>query len=410
MGGGNYTGLVVFFLVLSIVQAQPSPPAEPSGGADFTETIAGHELINNINLAYDIVVSDGNNHTRLIPHQNIQSANITLPDYTPASMAYGPGGHFLYDEEEDACYQIREKPFAVDNYRLTVRNITDICFPGVEGQYYANFLYYPYFNPGTSTPNTQDARKVTEPLYQVNWDTNPGRYCKQACVTVNNDSNPEYDTHVVEVSYNNSINFCCGDDINASSSTPQGPDCGVIQNNIACLGTNLRPSSVAFTLVDKNNQEEVGKIINIDCGNLEVMTDGIGWYRCGNFNTGVSNSAADMNFAPFSNKTVNDGTVQHDIICEQTNNLMYECKNGTDPKLDVGNRVKDVGQSVSNVSQEQDQATTYYCTEQNTWRKDLDDPAYQGTCVEAGFKWTGSRCCSEQEDREEFYNDPIIDI
>jgi len=67
----------------------------------------------------------------------------------------------------------------------------------------------------------------------------------------------------------------------------------------------------------------------------------------------------------------------------------------------------------------------YYCTEQLTWEYDLDNPDFKQACILAedlggsklrqkplGFGWTGTGCCSEQEDipepgeTGETYNDP----
>jgi len=49
----------------------------------------------------------------------------------------------------------------------------------------------------------------------------------------------------------------------------------------------------------------------------------------------------------------------------------------------------------------------YYCTSQNTWDTNLDNTDYGlDTCFQAGFTWTGSLCCSEEEDILESYEDP----
>lgn len=56
--------------------------------------------------------------------------------------------------------------------------------------------------------------------------------------------------------------------------------------------------------------------------------------------------------------------------------------------------------------------TTYYCTPSKKFVTDLDkDQAgvtasdRQSTCVKAGFTWTGTKCCSEDDDYSEYYND-----
>ncbi len=61
--------------------------------------------------------------------------------------------------------------------------------------------------------------------------------------------------------------------------------------------------------------------------------------------------------------------------------------------------------------------TTFYCTPDGKFIADLDVPNSQvknlplidrnrATCEGAGFTWTGTKCCSENDDEDEFYNDP----
>lgn len=60
--------------------------------------------------------------------------------------------------------------------------------------------------------------------------------------------------------------------------------------------------------------------------------------------------------------------------------------------------------------------TTYYCRTDSKFVTDLDTPDAQkndaalnaknkATCEKAGFKWTGTKCCSEADDANEYYND-----
>ena len=60
---------------------------------------------------------------------------------------------------------------------------------------------------------------------------------------------------------------------------------------------------------------------------------------------------------------------------------------------------------------------TYYCRSDRKFVTDLDVPNSQkkdrtligknaATCEKAGFKWTGTKCCSEDDDPNEYYNDP----
>ncbi len=47
---------------------------------------------------------------------------------------------------------------------------------------------------------------------------------------------------------------------------------------------------------------------------------------------------------------------------------------------------------------------TYYCASDGDWTQDLDIKD-EDSCNLSGFSWTGSRCCNEPEDSDEFYND-----
>jgi len=53
-------------------------------------------------------------------------------------------------------------------------------------------------------------------------------------------------------------------------------------------------------------------------------------------------------------------------------------------------------------------STTYYCSSNNKFPTNLDvnTDDMRRTCVAAGYVWTGSLCCSEDDDPGEYYNDP----
>ena len=54
----------------------------------------------------------------------------------------------------------------------------------------------------------------------------------------------------------------------------------------------------------------------------------------------------------------------------------------------------------------QETGTTYYCRTDNKFVTDLDTLEGKTTCEKAGFVWTGTLCCSEADDPNEYYNDP----
>lgn len=51
------------------------------------------------------------------------------------------------------------------------------------------------------------------------------------------------------------------------------------------------------------------------------------------------------------------------------------------------------------------ESATYYCASDRTFTQDLDSKD-QESCNKANHTWTGSKCCSEDDDILEYYNDP----
>lgn len=68
-------------------------------------------------------------------------------------------------------------------------------------------------------------------------------------------------------------------------------------------------------------------------------------------------------------------------------------------------QVNERARTKQNPCKELERPPTYYCASDGDWTKDLDVKDEQ-SCVAAGFDWTGTLCCSEADDPEEYYNDP----
>ncbi|MBI5065772.1 hypothetical protein HZA97_06045 [Candidatus Woesearchaeota archaeon] len=88
---------------------------------------------------------------------------------------------------------------------------------------------------------------------------------------------------------------------------------------------------------------------------------------------------------------------KHNYFCDSTQKVLAECRGnypafsetnsyGTGEKLVAGQR-------------------NIYCGKDGIWDFDLDYLG-EGACVNAGFGWTGTKCCGEPEDFPENYNDP----
>lgn len=51
-------------------------------------------------------------------------------------------------------------------------------------------------------------------------------------------------------------------------------------------------------------------------------------------------------------------------------------------------------------------SSLHYCASDGDWTTDLDSKD-EDSCEASGYFWTGARCCSENDDRNEHYNDPL---
>ncbi|MBS3176873.1 hypothetical protein J4457_06585 [Candidatus Woesearchaeota archaeon] len=395
-------GLVLLLLalipvVLGQILTQPNP-------GYFGQQIPGVSRVNHQPSNVRITISDSSNHEYVIDPQIIpmEIQNVT-PSVYGSEMIF-QNGHFPHEDlsaEADYYYTPADnKVYSLENKNIIVRGFANFCFGGVEGQYYATYTNFP-LRDASGQIDTGFQNVVTIPAHTVNWDADPQKYCKNTCVAVNNSLEPQYNTNLVEVAYNSSVPFCCGDDINATKASPDGPDCGRIQNNFACLGLSLNPASLSFTFFDKDITNNQGNIQDVDCGNLDIVASPTTWYRCGSFNTGVSNANAMSNFQELSIQNIRN----HGYACAQSN--IYECKNATESFYwtSSGAKQKSVGNMVKNVSQNPVDRE-FYCTEKSTWASDLDGQ-FPEACRAAGFTWTGTMCCSEQADQDEYYNDPI---
>ncbi|MBI2660161.1 hypothetical protein HYX07_03290 [Candidatus Woesearchaeota archaeon] len=98
-------------------------------------------------------------------------------------------------------------------------------------------------------------------------------------------------------------------------------------------------------------------------------------------------------------------------ICTPTQ--VYDCEKEVCTTI-TGNVVAD--QITANAVSTSD-TKTYYCRSDRKFVTDLDVPTSlakdrtligrnAATCEKAGLTWTGTKCCSEDDDKEEYYNDP----
>ncbi|MBI2208024.1 hypothetical protein HYU50_00860 [Candidatus Woesearchaeota archaeon] len=169
---------------------------------------------------------------------------------------------------------------------------------------------------------------------------------------------------------------CCGDDSNDCSLIVEEKRFDqVIDRQICSMSANLRIGTWFSA------EANPGDIIHIGCNDEERLSDGKDWLLCNSF------QIKDVNGHQYLCNT-SSGKGAWTECCGSAS-----CNSQTDGKrLSSGGSVKS-GQ------------TTYYCASDKTFATDLDVKD-QASCQGAGFFWTGTKCCSEADDINEYYNDP----
>src|SRR3989344_8142540 len=186
----------------------------------------------------------------------------------------------------------------------------------------------------------------------------------------------------------NSGGKCCGDD---------KTDCGKISTGILCsIDENLASSQWL------SSSSNLGDIRYVGCSDAEFLSDGVDWLKCD---------------GTFWKRTVSNS----EYIClGKGRESIIECCGDGSCKSRVDGLRLSTGQS-GNPSKFEGEAAiqdakTYYCRTDRKFVTDLDVPNSQisdnaliaknkPTCEKAGFVWTGTKCCSEDDDPEEYYND-----
>ena len=205
--------------------------------------------------------------------------------------------------------------------------------------------------------------------------------CGSVSENVNKEKNPDDSSSacncIAETNWN-SNGKCCGDDAD---------DCGRISSGVLCsMDANLESGQWL------QSTSSSGDIRFVGCAKSEYLSDGNTWHKCD---------------GTFWRRTV--GNSEYICIGRGKESIVECCGDGSCKSRVDGNRLS-TGQSVS------DSSKTYYCRSDRKFVTDLDVPNSQikdrtligknaATCEKAGFKWTGTKCCSENDDPNEYYND-----
>ncbi len=128
-------------------------------------------------------------------------------------------------------------------------------------------------------------------------------------------------------------------------------------------------------------------ILSGSCPTMQIVSDGTTFYTC---STGSQTVIPTDLVKPLTEKMTIFG---HEYFCQ--GETIIEC-GGSAPYSPTA---KQIGASTTYENKKQ------YCTAQGRWVTSLDS-AGRDSCVAAGLRWTGTKCCGETDDPLETYEDP----
>ncbi|MEA3514932.1 MAG: hypothetical protein U9R34_05625 [Nanoarchaeota archaeon] len=209
-----------------------------------------------------------------------------------------------------------------------------------------------------------------------------------------------------------------------------GYDCSMVDSGDVCFDTYESQDAGPFGSGETYwqwimAQGAQGGIIDIECFGKSAVSDGNNWHVCKSPNSLIHDEAVSEpitipqdNLIDFTETRLN--IAEHHFLCydDGIRGRIAECTGEDNPHSTIsaiyspgkGTRLE-TGESI------QTGGVTYYCTTYSELQTDLDnidddrDPTGE-SCNEAKSPagepliWTGSLCCGEADDGEEYYNDP----
>jgi len=163
---------------------------------------------------------------------------------------------------------------------------------------------------------------------------------------------------------------CCGDD---------GGDCNSVSGQYLCWN---RPRAEWYWMLAPDLR---GKILDSGCNKESTLSDRDGWIYCRTAFEGTEN--------PYR--------VDSDYICYDYK-ITECCGDSTCNSLVGGVAYGGIRETTGVAFKLGD--SVYYCADDLDWTTDLDIKN-QNSCEKAGFSWTGTKCCSEADDPNEYHND-----
>jgi hypothetical protein len=284
-------------------------------------------------------------------------------------------------------------------------NTSRVCYPGVEGQYWLRMqLGSTYTFDESPSEGACRGRAHT-----VSWDKNPAAECGDNCP-----SNFCYDECVgSQVDWKNwegGMLDCCGDDNNL---TGDAYDCAFQQEGgYMCVKSfDIYEGKDIWEWI--NVSVDKGKIFDLKCANLSVMSNGTSFFYCGQYPS--QNSPPPGVFEMIYPVGIEEDYDYHEYACYTDTDgfvKIAECTGEYETFSEIGEGEKFVSGGYGGDPPVFCVRDTIYTTATDDYTimtYDLDDsPGNNKSCEDAGFYWTGTRCCEEPEPGfggEEYYND-----
>ncbi|MBI2657831.1 hypothetical protein HYX08_04015 [Candidatus Woesearchaeota archaeon] len=206
---------------------------------------------------------------------------------------------------------------------------------------------------------------------------------------------------------------CCGDD---------AEDCGKVSSGVLC---NIDSNAESAQWLPST--PNLGDIRFVGCAGIEYLSDGVNWIKCdGTFWRRTIGNSEYVCIGKGRESVVEccgDGSCKSRVDGKRLStgqSVNPEKSENEAAQKTIANRDEITGNAVANEitanAVSTNDAKTYYCRSDRKFVTDLDVPNSQikdktligknkATCEKAGFTWTGTKCCSEDDDPGENYND-----
>ncbi len=267
-----------------------------------------------------------------------------------------------------------------------------VCYPGVEGRYWlrmqvgAEYTFSELYTEGACIGKAHIVSWDKHPVAECG-DNCPSNFCYDECV----------DSQVDWKNWAGGILDCCGDD---NAAAEDAYDCAFQQRGeYMCVKSfdNLEGDMWEWigVLADE------GRIFDMTCANLSVMSDGTSFFYCGQYPS--QNSPHPNMFEMTYSVGIKEDDHYHEYACYTDSGgfvKIAECK-GVETFSEINEGEKFVSGDYAGDPPVFCVRDSQYSTATDDYTRmtlDLDDsPGNNESCEDAGFYWTGTKCCEEPE-------------